>query len=346
MKQLMKPRVIATTGAAFVLGAMLVGATTIGGAAISTSTWTPGSVHNVVCANGSALTLSKVKHSSFTGSCAPLSTTTTTTQPPPTTTTTTAPATTTTQPSGTCPGGQTTGEDFNHGGTLGPFSDSADITASNGYTTYVENDGAFERSGSSNLYAGDLLSLCVQTASNWTETATVGPAGDGAVQGYPDVQQNFNTDPTTLTSTFNTTNPPDSVGNWESAYDLWGSWGGSDIMVWENTSATRLADNGATIQNPNAVIGGVSYTVMYYCGSTPNCTASSDTEHMLVRNTNANSGSENLQADVNYLESIGDIPSTSISQADFGWEICSTGTTSQVQTQAFTLNAYTLTGGA
>jgi hypothetical protein len=304
--------------------------------------------------SGRSLTVSKPSSTSANLTCvakktSPTTTTTlqTTTTTQPTTTTTTVPptTTTTTQPS-SCPGGETTGENYaNGGGTLGPYKDP-DIYGSNGYITYVEVNGSWQDPSNTNT-------LCVQNASNWSITADYGPAGNGAVQGYPDTQEQFNPpDPTSLSSTFNITDPPDSQGNWEAAYDLWGNWGNgdtnsADVMVWEDTSTARGLESsygGATIQNTNAIIDGQSYTVIYYCGQTQNCTASSDTEHMLVHNTNQTSGTENLQDDVNYLMSIGDLSDNSIGQADFGWELCSTGTASVESPQTFTLNSYTLTG--
>ena len=226
----------------------------------------------------------------------------------------------------------TSGEDYAHGGTLGPFK-NPNITASNGSSTYVENDGAWQ-------YSGDSQTLTVAndtTGMPWSDQVNFGPPGNGAVQGYPDIDQQFsNGTPTTLTSTFNGSSPADNRGEWEMAYDLWGSWGSSDIMVWENTSAARLLDNGAAVQSSNLNIDGTSYWLLYYPAS---ASPHSDTEHMLVRKTNVSSGTENLQVDVDVLAYLRDIPSTAISEADFGWEVCST-----VGKQTFTLNSYTLTG--
>ena len=223
--------------------------------------------------------------------------------------------------------------------TGGAYRDPTDINASNGFNTYVEN----------NVW-GDVdihnnIKLCASSPSNWniTVNAADGPDG-GAVQAYPNVQQLYdNWGPSsaatpiaggpTVTSTFSTVNPSDSIGQWESGYDLWFDGYASDIMVWENTSTTRLADNGATIDDPNVVIGGVSYTLMHYgSGAQP--------ERMLVRHTNVNSGTENIQADMEYLQSIGDLPSTAgLTQVDFGWELCDTDS----QTLTYAVNGYTLT---
>ena len=69
---------------------------------------------------------------------------------------------------------------------------------------------------------------------------------------------------TDLTSTFNTTAPNIDTGNWEEAYDVWLSSNNNEVMIWTDTSSSRLSDNGATIVNPNVTIDGVSYTYQVY----------------------------------------------------------------------------------
>ena len=256
----------------------------------------------------------------------PTKTTTTTTTTTATTTTTTKTSTSTpTITSSSCADGTTSSQEY-PSGTLGPFTDPTDINSSDGYNTYVNNDG-FWASGST-----DSQVLCVTTPSKWSDTVNFGPAGYGGVQGYPDVQQLYNPPPTTLTSQFNATDPPDSRGTWELAYDVWTNNYTNDVMVWEDTSTSRLANNGAVIDNPNVAIDGVSYTLMHYgTGAQP--------ERMLVRKTTVTSGSEDITDDLNYLISIGDLPAgDGINQVDFGWEVCST-----VGTQVFTLNDFTMT---
>ena len=62
---------------------------------------------------------------------------------------------------------------------------------------------------------------------------------------------------------------------------------------------------------------------------------------MLVRHTNVNSGTENIQADHPVCSStIGDLPATAgLTQVDFGWELCDTDS----QTLTYAVNGYTLT---
>jgi len=256
---------------------------------------------------------------------------------------------TTTQPSG---GPCVTGDNSGLPASGGAFDDPADINNSNGYNTYVE----------ANVFSDfDLhnnIKLCGNSAGNWNMTwsaADGGDGGGGAVQGYPDIQElytdwgpNTSVGPTpisaltSLTSTFNTTNPSDSIGQWEMAYDLWFNNYGSDIMIWENTSTARgiISNYGAAnILNPNVSIDGNSYTLIDYCGQ-DTCPLSQDPELMLVRNTNVNAGTENILDDLHWLQSNGYLGAgDALGQVDFGWEICD----SDSQNLTMAVNSYTLT---
>ena len=175
------------------------------------------------------------------------------------------------------------------------------------------------------------------------------PANAGNVQYYPNTQEVETTAASNSTgqgqlvsgfsaisSTFNTTSPSDANGNWELAYDLWFDNRAGDVMIWENTSTAR-GTGGAHVINSNLTIGGQSYTLLENCGST--CAPKSD-EIMLVHNTNATTGTENILADLTYLQGAGYVPSaTGISEVNFGWEICGTVGT----TENFALNSYSLT---
>jgi hypothetical protein len=326
--------------------------------AATTTQFGAGTTNPVSCPSGSRLSDRHVTMSSENVVCSGTPPTTTTTKPPvttttvppttttvpPSTTTTTVPptTTTTTQPSG---GVQCVG----YGGALPDpapagqdgYYDPTDINNSNGYNTYVN----FQDTGNINTTNDK---LCGSSPSSWNFNwdAADGPDG-GAVQSYVAVQQLYNDwgndsytplegGPTSITSTFNTTNPSDSIGNWEMAYDLWFENYPSDVMIWENTSTARgiiSSYGGATIDNPNVTIDGVSYTLIHYgSGAQP--------ERMLVRNTNVNSGTENILADVQWLQANGYLPATDgLSQVNFGWEICDSD--SQILNMA--VNGYTLT---
>jgi hypothetical protein len=277
-----------------------------------------------------------VRTESETVNC-PLPTTTTTTVPPTTTTTTVPPTTTTTAHPSNCTSGGSA--------VLGPFY-NANIyfSGGNGDTTYVKNQNV-------GANAGTTETLCDPTSSAaaWTVAATMQPANAGNVQYYPDTQEIETTAVvnstgqgqllsgfSAISSTFNTTSPSDANGNWELAYDLWFDNRVGDVMIWENTSTAR-GTGGAHVINSNLTIAGQSYTLMESCGST--CAPQSD-EIMLVHNTNATTGTENVLADIEYLQGAGYVPAaTGISEVNFGWEICGTAGT----TENFALNSYSLT---
>lgn len=291
-----------------------------------------------------------------TVSCAPRSTTTTTRPPatttttkPPVTTTTTAPTTTTTVPPTTTTTTQPAGTNCITGnGQLGPYFDpSIYFSNGNGTTTYVKNQNTGANTGTTET-------LCDPNVSpaNWTVAANM--SGRTNVQYFPDMQEVLTTavkNPTgqgqllsgfsSLTSTFNTTSPPASSGNWESAYDVWLDNRAGDVMVWENTSTARLVGNGAKVISSSVTIAGQSFTLLENCPNVNNvqvCTPTSD-EVMLVHNTNVAAGSENLLADIAYLQGTGDVPAaTGVSEINFGWEICGTAGT----TEDFALNGYRL----
>jgi putative cell wall-binding protein len=208
-------------------------------------------------------------------------------------------------------------------GSLGPF-DYPPIVNSNGYNTYVGN----------NMWAanpGTTQTVCGTGPGNWAVTANAGPDGYTGVQTYPDVQQlmddwtgsGWNDGPTTtdtplgalhsLTSMYAITSP--SVGDWEAAYDIWlDNTPNNEIMIWVYTSADR-GTGGSTVVDTNVNVAGQSFTYMNYGGGLP----------ILALNTNQASGTVDVLAALRYLQSIGQVsPDATLSQLDFGWEICNT----------------------
>jgi len=337
----LKPVITAFAG--FVLGASIFTVSTALAAPNNSNTFTirVGSSLNVTCAN--ALTNTNVQKSSETVACGstPTSTTTsttprtTTTTHPPTTTTTTVPPTTTTTTTTTTPSGANC---VAFGGGF-PFYGDPTVTASTGNPAVDVN---YQDVGGINLTG----SMCDPTLSDsaWSFSANAGAAADqGAVQAYPDVQSIFtlptNTYPplsgySSITSTFSSTNPPDSQGNWEEAYDIWLGGYSNDIMIWVNTSDERGASSsygGATIDG-QATIDGISYTLIHFGGG-------AQPERMLVMNTPENSGTVNIKDVLDYLIIAGDVPSTvGVAQINFGWEICHT----DGATLNYALNSYGL----
>ena len=242
----------------------------------------------------------------------------------------------------------------------GAYTDPADINDSNGFNTYVENDIFTSSEVTQNTCATgtdytcpDGSSGCNNSPAQLNVDATVGPPDNGGVQSYPDVAQQMNdwgstgANPplaalTGLSSTFSTTVPPTSEGNWEESYDIWLS-NGQEVMIWVDTSASRLADNGASICDPNVTIAGQSYTFQDYGDSTCNQAPSATTggSAQFVLNTNETSGTMNILAVLDWLEANHPnlVPAgVQVGEIDFGWELCST-----VGTQDFAVNGYTLT---
>ena len=311
---------------------------------IGTTTLKSGQALAVTC-SGSKLRITRISVTASTARCwgrAPR----VPTGPPttvPTTTPTTAPTATPTTQSNSSPT-CTTHPDSGSGGTLGPFDDATDLNDSNGFNTYVENN-VFTASETAQ-------DLCVTSPSRWSLNAAVGPPDNGGVQAYPDVAQQMNdwgsdgSNPplsalTDLTSTFDTAAPNVAAGNWEEAYDVWLSSNNNEVMIWTDTSDSRLSDNGATIIDPNVVIDGVSYTYQVYeqGSSQSSCGLSVCGSIDMVRNSPVTSGTVDIRDVLNYLISVGAEPSNiAIGEIDFGWEICST-----VGTQTFAVNGYTLT---
>ena len=240
-------------------------------------------------------------------------------------------------------------------GSNGAWNDPTDINVSNGFNTYVENNVWGDADINNNI------KLCGTSPSHFNVTVGAGDAGDnnGTTQAYPNVQQlydNWNGAPTPIaqagapvvTSTFNTTDAAKtSTNQWESAYDIWSSDWNNDIMVWEDTTPARLADNGAVVVNSNVVVDGVSYTLLQNGGCTPlSCLAVNkgdgpQPEMMFVNNNiNTTAGSINVDSFMKYLETNAGMPANNeFTQVDFGWEICDTDGVNQT----FTVNGYTLT---
>jgi hypothetical protein len=247
-----------------------------------------------------------------------------------------APVTTTTAPASTPPTSPSTGTSSSGSatpsgtacvtsadkGVCGPYT-YAGITSPNGQGTNVIQDVWNPISGASQT-------LTSYNPGDWSVSANM-PASNKAVVSYPDDQQiytlsNGNPDPlsnfNSITSSYNESGP--STGDYEAAYDMWANNGSIEIMIWVDNHGQTPA--GSVVANPT--IGGIGYSV-YKAGSTVS----------MVLNSQASSGTVDLLAALNWLKSSGDEPSDlAINQIDFGWEICSTGGS----TQKFTMNSFTI----
>jgi hypothetical protein len=207
-------------------------------------------------------------------------------------------------------------------GVCGPYSYSG-ITSPNGQGTNVIQDIWNPISGASQT-------LTSYNPGDWSVSADM-PASNKAVVSYPDVQQiytesNGDADPLSnfhsITSSYNESGP--ATGDYEAAYDIWANNGSLEIMLWVDNHGQ--APSGSVVATPT--IGGTGYSVHQY-----NSTVS------MVLNSQSSSGTVDLLAALNWLKSNGYEPSDlAINQIDFGWEICSTGGS----TQKFTMNGFTI----
>jgi hypothetical protein len=291
-----------------------------------------GSSLRVTCPN--ALTNVNVGSHSETVNCAPNSPP----MPPPATTTTAEPVTTTTKPSG--------GYTCTVNGSLPPggaYDSDPNIFNSNGYNTYVQ----------SNIWARINIkqTTCAKSPRAFYTTATAADDG-GAVQSYPSFKQGMgdgNGDPyalasfKSLTSTFNTTSPPDDQGNWEAAFDIWldNPSGHDEIMIWTDTSNER-GTGGAVVLVPHVLIGGLDFKLMAFeCDPSSPCFTP-----QLVLNENADVGSVDILAALKYLMTVQDAAgkpivdgASTIGELDFGIEWCHTdGQPLTWKVNDFTLN--------
>lgn len=222
----------------------------------------------------------------------------------------------------------------------GPYSYSK-ITNSNGYNTYVANQmwGCGDGScGPETLTAYD--------PGHWSVTSTQ-RAGNTAVLTYPHVQQEFNdwngtgfngagtmTDTpvsglASLVSTYAENMHEHRGTAAQAAYDIWTSSG--EIMIWVDTTALR--GSGGAQKVDTGTLGGRPFTFYLYEGTLP----------IIKLDENQRSGRIDILAALRWLQGKRIIAAdTRISQIDFGWEICSTGSA----TETFEVTDYSLTARA
>ncbi len=220
-------------------------------------------------------------------------------------------------------------------GSCGPY-DYAGISGGGGNQASVIQDVW-------NPVKGASQKLTAYNPGNWSVSADM-PASNTAVVSYPDTQETYTTtsdtpnplsDFSSITSSFAGNGPASRGDDYEAAYDIWTGTGNNnfaqEIMIWvDNHGQTPAGSDVAS-----AAIGGVGYKVW----STSRAGTVGDTVSMVL-DSNRSSGSVNILADLNWLESNGYLPAGSgLNQIDFGWEICSTGGVPET----FTLSQYRIT---
>jgi hypothetical protein len=222
-------------------------------------------------------------------------------------------------------------------GSCGPY-DYPRITNSNGYNTYVGN----QMWGCGSPGSCGPETLTAYGPDQWSVTSTQA-AGNTAVLTYPDVQQLFNnwgnggfnggsdtpiSGLAALVGTYAENMHETSGTIAEAAYDIWTSSG--EIMIWVDTTSARGSGGADPIDT--GTLGGLPFTFYVYggAGGLP----------IIKLDTSQRSGTIDILAGLQYLQSKGYIASNgTLSQVNFGWEICSTGGVAET----FDVTSYSLT---
>jgi hypothetical protein len=210
----------------------------------------------------------------------------------------------------------------------------AGIPNSNGYNTYVANQGVGNNPDTKET-------VNANSPADWEVVADARPYGYTGVQTYPDVQQLFNNwcgsvtnwsscpEPTDtpvaslniLTIKYAETSPTGANDLYQFSPDLWLSNYGSDIMFWVDTKG-RCNEGafGGTVLG-HATIDGQNWTVHRY--------GNAGAEIIFVLDgaggcAQQHSGTINIKAGIDWLQTNGFVPSGSkITQLNTGWEITS-----------------------
>ncbi len=230
-------------------------------------------------------------------------------------------------------------------GACGPYT-YAQITNSNGYNTYTDQDTWAANSRTTQR-------LTSTGPGSWNVVSDARPAGYTGVQTYPNVQQLFNdwtgrgwngsgaaTDTplsglSSLRSSFTESMPHNSATIAEAAYDIWLSnipkSDSDEVMVWVD-NVNR--GSGGARRIGSATIKGHAFTVFQYGGS--------GGELIFSLNHNERTGSVDVLRTLEWLVAHRYEPRTlRIGQIDFGWEICSESTRPPRNT--FSVSRYSIT---
>ena len=224
-------------------------------------------------------------------------------------------------------------------GSCGPYSYPA-ITGSKGSTTYVLNNMWEANSGTTQT-------LTASGPGSWSVVANAQPAGNTAVQTYPDTQQIYTRSDNTpdplsgfgsILSSFTVQMDVTGGTSAEAAYDIWLGQSSStnyadEVMIW-NDQVNRGTCGGASVK-ATADFGGSngvprqSWTLCKY--------GSSELIWYLTR-SNEQSGTVDVLSMLTWLESHHYVPAGSgLNQIDYGFEICSTPSA-----KTFTVNHFAI----
>jgi hypothetical protein len=244
----------------------------------------------------------------------------------------------------------------NYGASCGPYS-SKSITFSDGFDTYVVDDCWGEPTCTYQINS--------RGPGDWSVTDPGDePAGSTAVATYPDVQQLTNDyDPTThtwgsgsddtplsgvraLVSSFKESMPDNSKTIAEFGYDIWTNYK-SDVMIWTDNmnrgtgGATKIGTMSYRGQNFTVYVFGTVAT-----GGEIIFSLDGDNGKSHSGFAHETSGTVHIVAVLDWLRKYMSAHGYStyasdlgeVGQIDAGWEICSTGKTSET----FSMSKYTL----
>ncbi|MBO0882413.1 MAG: hypothetical protein J2P17_19185 [Mycobacterium sp.] len=216
----------------------------------------------------------------------------------------------------------------------GPYKTSQ-ITLSNGFNTYVANNGwACGPNGSD---CGP-QKLTAYNPSKWWVSSNQA-RGNTGVLSYPDVMQlvqlkNGNARPLTsfsrIHSYYAESMPHNAGTDAEAAYDLWldNTTGSNEVMIWVDN--VNRGTGGAKWLTHHTFFN-VRYALLQYGGP--------GGELIWSRHRNSRNGTIHILSMLRWLvRHHYESATTSLSQVDFGWEICSTGG----QPETFKVTAYNL----
>ena len=166
---------------------------------------------------------------------------------------------------------------------------------------------------------------------NWNVVAKE-PAGNTAVMAYPTVQQLYDYPALSSLPSLASSYAEDMGANsgtiaW-AAYDVWlNNWADEVLIAVDNHGI----DPSYLPVVGHFTAGGQGYT-LYDNGS----------ERVAVADVSQQSGTVDILAVLGQVQALGKLPaSNTLSGADFGWEVCSTGG----QQERFTVSSYSLTSG-
>lgn len=205
----------------------------------------------------------------------------------------------------------------------GPYSYSPQITASNGYTTYVGIDGWACGPASPSHPSGNSCGptrLTATSPGSWNLTTTE-PKGNTAVLMYPSASQLYNNPALSamkeVSSGFTESMPHDSGTIAHAAYDIWLNHSGPSNEVMIDLDNVNWGTGGSKFLG-RAWFGNQMFTAWEYGGP--------GGELIWRIGTSERTGTVHILLMLRWLQKHGYISRAStLGIVGFGWEICTTG---------------------